>query len=148
MENNQLTDYQRIENVKNYLKIPSWRQFASIIGVNGGQIFTNIKQKKNTISAKIAHKICQAFPQISFEYLMEGNGDMLRPTIGDGAIVQQAIAGRDINGNVEQNTTSADISTLIAANAELTKQNGELIAIIKGQNQQLTQLINIQIKQQ
>lgn len=111
MNKTQLTDFQRIENVKKFYKIPSWRQFASIIGVNGGQIFTNIKQKKNTISANIARKICQSFPLVSYEYLMEGTGEMLRPAANDHGIVNSGNIGG--NATVQNTNETPTLSVLL-----------------------------------
>lgn len=151
MNKTQLTDFQRIENVKNFYKIPSWRQFASIIGVNGGQIFTNIKQKKNTISANIARKICQSFPQVSYEYLMEGSGEMLRPATNDHGIVNSGNIGGNatVQNNNNETPTLSVLLERITENLEQQQTERErLLSIIENQQQQLTQLINIQIKQQ
>ena len=103
MENNQLTDYQRIESVKNYLKIPSWRQFASIIGVNKSTIYNITSGRIATLTAEHKKKIVEAFPDINPVWVLSGNGDMNIHINGDNAVVQSNAAGDNVANLAAEN---------------------------------------------
>ena len=146
----QSTEYQRIEQVKNFLNFQMDTEFSRFLGLKNSQIFSEIKRGKSKISPNLATLICTKCPQVNYEWLLIGNGEMLRPTTNDHGIVNSG----NIGGNaMVQNTNEAPtLSVLLERITEnLEKQQTErerLLSIIENQQQQLTQLINIQIKQQ
>lgn len=70
------TDYQRLKNVLDYLKLNP-NSLAKAIGIRKPDVFYHIKSGRNGISDKLAKSISDTFNEISFSYLSEGKGPML-----------------------------------------------------------------------
>ena len=97
MEN---AEYQRLSAVKNFLQFKTFADFARAIQLKNQQIFTDIKQGKHGISAKLADKICSYNSEISFEWLTTGRGKMTNNTQTIGDISNSTVQGVNVN---EQN---------------------------------------------
>ena len=76
MEANKKTDYQRIKEVLDYLKI-SARAFSISLNLKSPQIFYDIKANKCGISKDLADKIQDKF-FINKVWLLTGEGEMLK----------------------------------------------------------------------
>jgi len=97
MEN---ADIQRLDQLKFFLKIKSYSEFSRQIGLKNPQIFTDIRNKNTGISKKLAEKICDTFPNVSFQWLLTGEGPMLKQEGGPNVFSNgdnNKIAGHDIN---------------------------------------------------
>lgn len=116
------TDYERITEVKNFLKFKSWTEFQQALGLKNSQIFTDLKKPNRRITANLASSITNHFPSINYEWLMTGNGTMTIENINAPAIIQTG------NGNTGDIHSNCD--KLINTIEKLTAQNGELITII------------------
>lgn len=77
MEVGQNAVYQRIEVLKKYLLISSDQAFAKELGMRSAQTIYNIKKGIQSISKTMANAIVKKWPQIRYEWLMEGEGEML-----------------------------------------------------------------------
>lgn len=132
-----LNDYQRIESVKNFLKIGSWRQFASIIGAKNGQIFTNLKYEKNKISANLASRVCALDDRIDYSWLLTGEGEMLRAGASNIVTAHGDNKGATIaGGNVTTAAGDSDrllaiIESQQATIASQQQSSSELVAMLK-----------------
>lgn len=75
-----MTDYQRIESLLNALNYRSVRAFAVSLDVNP-QIFYDIKAGKCGISRDLSRVILEKYSSINPEWLLYGEGEMLKPSI-------------------------------------------------------------------
>lgn len=73
-----MTDYERIEQVLKYLGKNS-RSLSTCLGLSSPQIFYDIKAGKCGISKKLALKIQEYFLEINPDWLLTGEGEMLKP---------------------------------------------------------------------
>lgn len=85
-----MTDYQRIESLLNALNYRSVRAFAVSLDVNP-QIFYDIKAGKCGISRDLSRAILEKYSSINPEWLLYGEGEMLKTTTFSGDIT--------VNGN-------------------------------------------------
>lgn len=74
-----MTDYQRIESLLNALNYRSVRAFAVSLDVNP-QIFYDIKAGKCGISRDLSRVILEKYSSINPEWLLYGEGEMLKTT--------------------------------------------------------------------
>ena len=66
----------RLEELLLHLKM-SYNKFAKEIGLKDNVKVYHIKNGRNEISADLANAITATFPQISYQWLLTGNGEML-----------------------------------------------------------------------
>lgn len=66
----------RLEELLLHLKM-SYNKFAKEIGLKDNVKVYHIKNGRNEISADLANAITTTFPQISYQWLLTGNGEML-----------------------------------------------------------------------
>ena len=70
-------NYMRIEKILFYIrKKPN--TFAKALGFSNGTVFYQIKSGRNKISANLANKICNVYPEIDYTWLLTGKGNMLK----------------------------------------------------------------------
>ena len=104
----------------------SVRQFEQMIGSSDGKIAkfmaTNSSLKSDTLS-----KIMEVFPQLSIEWLLAGEGDMLKTN-------QQSISNIDNSNVVGANVNGTGIN--------INSNQSELLAIIRKQQEQMDKLID------
>lgn len=74
----QSKEYQRIEQIKNYLDISLDTEFSRYLGLKNSQILSEIKRGKSKISTNLAVNICEKCPKIDYEWILTGKGAMLR----------------------------------------------------------------------
>lgn len=70
-------NYERIEAVLTHIRKRT-NTLAKELGFSNGTVFYQIKSGRNGISANLARKICDAYPEIDYSWLLTGNGDMLK----------------------------------------------------------------------
>ena len=111
------------ERLKSFImfKNISVREFERQIGVAYGFLANML----NSTSPEKLMRISKQFPELNIEWLMTGEGEMLRPN------QVQNINGdhntTTMNGNIQQTTESNRTDRLIESNLELIRQHGELI---------------------
>lgn len=66
----------RLEELLLHLKM-SYNKFAKEIGLKDNVKVYHIKNGRNEISADLANAITATFPQVSYQWLLTGNGEML-----------------------------------------------------------------------
>ena len=71
-----MTDYQRIEAVIDHTGLRN-NALAKSLGYTNGTILYQIKNGRNGISANLARRISDVYPDISQKWLLTGKGDML-----------------------------------------------------------------------
>lgn len=71
-----MTDSQKLDAIQEMCGM-SWRMLAKKIGIPTSQRFSDIRAGRHNISADLANKILDAFPQIRREWLLLGEGEML-----------------------------------------------------------------------
>lgn len=88
-----ITEYsQRIEKLKASLAT-NYLQISHVTGIPV-QNFYNITNGKNKLSPKMAKTICDAYPQISFDWLMFGEGEMFKKEVN----ITSSNVMKDISG--------------------------------------------------
>lgn len=80
-----LTNWQRVETVIKQSGL-SINAFARHIGLARGENLYQIKKGNNGISRDLAQRVIRKYPQISFTWLMTGQGSMLADDNGQGGI--------------------------------------------------------------
>ncbi len=70
-----MTDGERIDALQQKTGL-SWKDLASKVGIASAQTFTDIRNGRHGISAKLANKITEAFPDIRKEWLLFESGTM------------------------------------------------------------------------
>lgn len=125
-----------IDDLKKSKKVYSQAEFAEIVGISRTQ-FSEIVTGKRKLSDKAIHKIVTAIPEINKDWLLTGEGEMLKSHIAIAESHSISIAGEEIkenNINVNANETIAMLVSELSAQRKLTEmvleQNNELIAII------------------
>ena len=127
---------ERLRQLIDYYNI-SANHFSQKIGVSEGAI-RKILTQDTTIRSDTLEKISQNFADINMDWLITGRGEMFRSQV-------QNVNGHHntatMNGDIHQSTGDNDtqrLDSLLEANrklidqhAELIRQQGELIEIIK-----------------
>jgi hypothetical protein len=75
-EGNFVSDQERITAVLDHLRISKNRLGISI-GYRNGMRFQNVLSGRSRITAKLAADIVDVYPEFSYEWLLEGTGEML-----------------------------------------------------------------------
>ena len=68
----------RIEAVVEYSK-KNKRELGISLGHSSGTLLSNVISGRNGISIKLANQITNLFPEISYDWLLKGKGEMLIP---------------------------------------------------------------------
>ena len=127
---------QTIEELKKQRRIHSASDFARIIGIDKGDLSRMVNGKR-PITQHLVGLILAQFPDISEEWLITGEGEMLKITSAVADNHSISIAGEEIKeNNIRVNTdeTIASLIAEVAAQRKLTeialKQNSDLIALL------------------
>lgn len=127
---------QTIEELKKQRRIHSASDFARIIGIDKGDLSRMVNGKR-PITQHLVGLILAQFPDISEEWLLTGEGEMLKITSAVADNHSISIAGEEIKeNNIRVNTdeTIASLIAEVAAQRKLTeialKQNSDLIALL------------------
>lgn len=125
-----------IKELKKQRKIHSQADFANEVGIGTVQLCEMITGKRK-VSKYYVNKILTRFPEISEQWLLSGEGEMLKNATAIAENHSISIAGEEIKENKISVNTDETIDRLIleiAAQRRMTEkvleQNSELIAII------------------
>lgn len=118
-----LTDQEILAEIVKFLHIKI-RDLAEMSGVPEGTLYNVSGGRNPTLPADAKKKIALTFPKLNAAFILTGEGNVKAPAINQTATVEG-----DNNGNI--NTINENCERLTKALADLTAQNGELIAIIK-----------------
>lgn len=100
--------------------------FAKHIGVKTSQaIYDLLSGKTKTLSSDILVKIMACFPQLSAEWLVTGDGDMIT-----GSVAQYNQNGDNINGH-SVSVKSAEIDKLIELLQKKDEQIDRLLSLLE-----------------
>lgn len=126
-----------VNELKNQRKVYSDADFARIVDIPRGDL-SQMMSKKRKVSKRCVSNLLSEFPEINEEWLMTGEGEMLKNSASAGNN-SMSIAGEEIKGNkitVNNDNTIALLVAEMAAQRRLTEkvleQNSELIAVIAG----------------
>lgn len=129
-----------VNELKNQRKVYSDADFARIVDIPRGDL-SQMMSKKRKVSKRCVSNLLSEFPEINEEWLMTGEGEMLKNSASAGNN-SMSIAGEEIKGNkitVNNDNTIALLVAEMAAQRRLTEkvleQNSELIAVIAGKKQ-------------
>lgn len=137
---------QRLREAVNLLKtqrkVRSDAECANILGIDKGDL-SRFLSGKRPITQRFIGTFTTHFPQIDGNWLLTGEGEMLKSqtsTTGNGSV---SITGEEITDNNIQVNTDETIAKLIAEVAaqrrvteKVLEQNSELIAIIAGKQKE------------
>lgn len=133
---------QRFRDVTNELKklrkVYSDADLARILGISRGEM-SNVMSGRRPVSKRIVDNLTTHFPEIDKEWLLTGDGEMLKSHSASAENHSISIAGEEIKENkinVNTDETIAMLVAEVAAQRKLTEkvleQNSDLIAIIAG----------------
>lgn len=133
---------QRFRAVTNELKklrkVYSDADLARILGISRGEM-SNVMSGRRPVSKRIVDNLTTHFPEIDKEWLLTGDGEMLKSHSASAENHSISIAGEEIKENkinVNTDETIAMLVAEVAAQRKLTEkvleQNSDLIAIIAG----------------
>lgn len=133
---------QRFRDVTNELKklrkVYSDADLARILGISRGEM-SNVMSGRRPVSKRIVDNLTTHFPEIDKEWLLTGDGEMLKSNSANAENHSISIAGEEVKENkinVNTDETIAMLVAEVAAQRKLTEkvleQNSDLIAIIAG----------------
>lgn len=141
-----------VNELKNQRKVYSDADFARIVDIPRGDL-SQMMSGKRKVSKRCVSNLLAEFPEINEEWLMTGEGEMLKTYSANAESHSISIAGEEIKENEIRVNTDKTIERLIAemsaqrkltertleeiaAQRQLTeaalKQNSDLIAMLKG----------------
>ena len=125
-----------VNELKNQRKVYSDADFARIVDIPRGDL-SQMMSGKRKVSKRCVSNLLAEFPEINEEWLMTGEGEMLKNTSAVAENHSISIAGEEIKENkinVNADETIAMLIAEVAAQRRLTEKvlehNTELIAII------------------
>lgn len=122
------SDYaKRIYELKCSLGI-GYKEISEKIG-RVPQNFYDIMSGKSKLSSKLALEICNAYPQISFNWLMFGEGEMIKGSAPMATASNNSTAVAGHNNTV--NTSQQYVSNLISIIQKRDEQIDRLLTIIE-----------------
>ena len=130
-----------VNELKNQRKVYSDADFARIVNIPRGDL-SQMMSGKRKVSKRCVSNLLAEFPEINEEWLMTGEGEMLKNTSAVAESHSISIAGEEIKENkinVNADETIAMLIAEVAAQRRLTEKvlehNTELIAIIANKRQ-------------
>lgn len=130
-----------VNELKNQRKVYSDADFARIVDIPRGDL-SQMMSGKRKVSKRCVSNLLAEFPEINEEWLMTGEGEMLKNTSAVAESHSISIAGEEIKENkinVNADETIAMLIAEVAAQRRLTEKvlehNTELIAIIANKRQ-------------
>lgn len=131
---------QTIQTLKEQRRIHSASDFARIVGIDKADLSRMVNGKR-PITQHFVGVISTHFPEIDTNWIITGEGEMLKNTSAVAENHSVSIAGTEIKENkinVNADETIASLIAEVAAQRRLTEialqQNSDLIAIIAGKN--------------
>ena len=129
---------QTILALKERRKIHSASDFARILGIDKADLSRMVTGKR-PINQPFVDRILEHFPEINADWILNGDGEMLKSYSASADNHSISIAGEEIKENkinVNTDETIAMLVAEVAAQRKLTEkvleQNSDLIAIIAG----------------
>lgn len=123
---NTSTIKQRLRQLAKYQEVSIY-QFEKSIGASNGYI----SSIKDEISTKYVRNILRAYPNISLEWLVTGEGSMLKSGAINSTQITQTANGNNNSQTQHVNSTLAgEVQELTRQIQELQQQNAKLIDII------------------
>lgn len=129
---------QTILALKERRKIHSASDFARILGIDKADLSRMVTGKRS-INQPFVDRILEHFPEINADWILNGDGEMLKTYSANADNHSISIAGEEIKENkinVNTDETIAMLVAEVAAQRKLTEkvleQNSDLIAIIAG----------------
>lgn len=123
---NTSTIKQRLRQLAKYQEVSIY-QFEKSIGASNGYI----SSIKDEISTKYVRNILRAYPNISLEWLVTGEGSMLKSGAVNSTQITQTANGNNNSQTQHVNSTLAgEVQELTKQIQELQQQNAKLIDII------------------
>lgn len=127
-----------VNNLKERRKVYSDADCARIIGIEKAD-FSRMMSGKKPINQRCVDGLLANFPEINEEWLLNGDGEMLKTQSANAENHSISIAGEEVKENkinVNTDETIAMLVAEVAAQRKLTEkvleQNSDLIAIIAG----------------
>ena len=97
-----------IDELLDYLKL-SASSFAKSIGYDSPNRIYYILRFRNGVSKEVAKDITDAYPDVNYNWLLTGKGEMLKTgnihVVGDGNISNTGITGGDVAMGTDQEVT-------------------------------------------
>ena len=128
------------DELKNQRKVYTYADLARILDVPRGDL-SQMMSGKRKVSKRCVSNLLANFPEINEDWLITGEGEMLKDTSAVAENHSVSIAGTEIKENkinVNADETIASLIAEVAAQRRLTEialqQNSDLIAIIAGKN--------------
>jgi len=112
-----MSDTERIEFLINYLKMVPL-SFSKSLGYDRADKIYNILKGRNKISADVARDITTIYDNVSYDWLLNGKGEMLK----------KELSGKEILMEQEPEYKTLSSQEIIS---RLVVQNDKLIAIIE-----------------
>lgn len=116
-----MTDGEKLEDVQRHLNM-TWKEMAQKVGLASAQTFTDIRSGRHGISMKLANRITEAWPEIRREWLMFGQGAMLRQTDERGIKLYDNAASEGVALDDNRIVDSIDVGSCFP-NAEIAVRN-------------------------
>jgi plasmid maintenance system antidote protein VapI len=127
-----------VNDLKERRKVYSDADCARVIGLEKAD-FSRMMSGKKPINQRFVDRLVAQFPEINKEWLLTGEGEMLKNASATAENHSISIAGEEIKENkinVNTDETIAMLVAEVAAQRKLTEkvleQNSDLIAIIAG----------------
>lgn len=102
-----------VNDLKKRRKVYSDADCARIIGVEKAE-FSRMMSGKKPVNQRFVDKLLASFPEINAEWLLDGNGEMLKNQSANADNQSISIAGEEIKENEINVNTDATIAALIA----------------------------------
>ncbi len=80
-----MTAAEKVVAIQRHTNI-TWKELAKRLDYSSPQTFTDIRSGRHGISTKLSNKILEVFPEIRKEWLLLGEGPMLRSEVEDVAV--------------------------------------------------------------
>ena len=87
-----MTDKEKIEKILNYFGL-SAKKFSEKIGLESPNPIYYVQRNRNNLSKELAKKICITYSELNLNWLLTGEGEMLKDN------TNSSVFGNKINGN-------------------------------------------------
>jgi transcriptional regulator with XRE-family HTH domain len=120
--------YERIIELMKYLNLNK-NSFSEEIGMSSNVTIGRIINEKRTPNPSTLQKIINRFPQVNYDWLLTGEGEMLKNNQQIGDISHSTVVGANVNGNGNKITHNdfADMIELQKGYQDLLKRKDEQI---------------------
>ena len=117
---------ERIQNIIDYSKI-SRRAFGIKLGYRDGTFLFHLLNGRNGISAKLANSIVEVYPEISYKWILAGEGEMIIEPKEDDSSLKKRLD--ELEKIVHSNKIKIELQSAHIKNFELQIENIQLKTI-------------------